>query len=82
VTRVPDFAAFFDGRDLAGDYWAGSAGPDHLLEEAEDEAGGAGDHQDYADGVYGDALDMEVGGELEDRAYGYEEDACSDGHGR
>jgi hypothetical protein len=27
-------------------------------------------------------LDVEVGRELEDRAYGYEEDACSDGHGR
>lgn len=78
----PNFAAFFDRRDLAWGDCSGSAGPDDFLEEADQEAGGAGDHEDHADGVYGDALDVEVGCELEDRAYSYEEDARSDSHGR
>jgi hypothetical protein len=45
-----------------------ASGPDHLLEEAEDEAGGTGNHQDHADGVEADALNMDVGRELEDCA--------------
>src|SRR4051812_20523469 len=59
------FDPFFWRHDGAA---RGAPGPNHLLEEAEDEAGGTGDHQDHADGVKADALNMDVGRELEDRA--------------
>ena len=55
------FHSLFRHDDFAA---AGAIGSDHFLEEAEDEAGGAGEHQDQAHRVEADALDVDVGGEL------------------
>jgi hypothetical protein len=60
---------------------AGSAsGPDHLLEKTEDEAGRTGDHQDHADGVEADALNVDVGRELENRANSDQEYPSTNSH--
>ncbi len=80
LRRLADFAAFFD-RGAGWDLFAAAAGPDRVLEEPEDEAGGSGDHQDQADRVDADPLDVDVGRELEDRADGNQENCCGNGHG-
>jgi len=80
-----DFAPFLGDRGIAiGErrFAAASAvGPDRLLEEGEDEARGAGDHQDDPDRIEAHALNMDVGGELENRANGDQEYRSSNGHG-
>src|SRR3954454_1697678 len=73
----PDLAPFFHWRAFD----RAAAGPDDFLEEPDQEADGAGDHEDDADRVDGDALDVDVGRELEDRSDRDYEDSCSDGHG-
>jgi hypothetical protein len=72
------FAAFFWERRFAA---AGAVRPDRLLEEREDQAGDAGDHQDQADGVDADALDVDVRGVAEDRSDGDQEYRSGNGHG-
>jgi hypothetical protein len=71
------FAAFFWDDGFAA---AGAVGPDRLLEEGEDQACGAGDHQDQADGVEADALGVDVGRVAEDGSYCDQEYGSSDGH--
>jgi len=80
--RLAEFAPFF-ADPLVGEGGAGTSGAvgDHpLVDEGEDKAGGAGNHQDQADGVDADALYVEVRRVAQDRADGNQEYRSSDAH--
>src|SRR6476620_557294 len=57
-----------------------TARPDGPLPDRDDQADDASDHQDQADRPQIQALDMEVGGEAQDRADRDQEDASRKGH--
>ncbi|MBA3865028.1 MAG: hypothetical protein H0X42_01575 [Solirubrobacterales bacterium] len=58
----------------------GTTRPDRPLPDRNGEANNADDHQDQSDGLQIQALDVEMGGEAEDRACRDQEDAACEGH--
>jgi hypothetical protein len=74
--RLARVAPFFDDRVASVfDQDLAPRAPGHpVLDEAEHEAGGAGDHQDQADRVDADLGDVEVGRLTEDRSDRDQED--------